>query len=165
MAFLSYISCKKQIPFHVTIFSSLLLINYHYILPYLHIEMDDKALRAVLAISGQVAAVTSSMSWERNQSSILYSVLPRVCLNPGWLRMSLCNLWLNWFTGQSMHSNRGWGAWGGTRLEKAGVIDDDEWLLIHCSCSSLVWVALCTVFFAHFNQVLHCTYQTLWYIL
>lgn len=64
-------------------------------------EMDDEAPRAVLANSGQVAAVTSPMYWERNQSVPMDVYDSRlavgVTLQP---RAQLTTL-------QAMHNNRG----------------------------------------------------------
>lgn len=63
--------------------------------------MDDRAPRAVLANSGQVATVTSPMSGERNQSAPMgvcdYRLTVGVTLQP---RAQLTTL-------QAMHNNRG----------------------------------------------------------
>lgn len=64
-------------------------------------EMDVKAPRAVLAISGQVATVTSRMSRERNQSVPMgvcdCRLAVGVTLQP----------WAQLTTLQAMHNNRG----------------------------------------------------------
>lgn len=72
-------------------------------------EMDDKAPRAVPDNSGHVPAVTSPMSWERDQSAPLGVFDSRLAEG-----VTLCSLGLGQQRGQAMHSNR-----GGTRPGKA----------------------------------------------
>lgn len=96
--------------------------------------MDDKAPRAVLANSGQVATVTSPMSWERNQSAPM-----GVCDSRLAVGVTL-QPWAQLTTLQAMH-NSGGGTWLGE-----GLVVVSYWVTVHVLVE---FELLCALMFAH----------------